>query len=104
MKRKYLILGGAVWVAILIFFYLIPKPTPEGVCLDAFSKQFGEEFKNPKIKEKIWNAVSFDISGYYSGGVWSCALSNNPLEFQSGQLRPTNSKLISFSADELNGK
>lgn len=102
--KKYLLIGVSIAIIALIISFVIPKQSPENVCLDAFAKQFGEEFSNPQIKAKTWNAISFDIEGYYSGGQWTCALSNNPVEFRSGQLLPTNSKMIWFSSDDLVGK
>ncbi len=103
MKKKYLLVGGTILVAIFVITSLVPTPTPEDVCIDAFTSKFGEEFKNPMVKDKTWNSVSYDIGGYYSGGAWTCALSNNPVEFQSGQLLPTNSKMTWFSSEELSG-
>jgi hypothetical protein len=102
MRKVLIVVLVAAIVGIVLIFNL-SKATPESVCISAFETKFGEEFANPKVKEKTWNSISFDISGYYSGGEWTCALSNNPVEFKSGQLLPRNSKMIWFSAEDLSG-
>lgn len=103
MRKVLIVILVAAAIGLVVLMNLL-KPSPESTCIDAFETRFGEEFANPQIKEKIWNSISFDISGYYSGGEWTCALSNNPIEFQSGQLLPSNSKMIWFSSDDLVGK
>ncbi len=102
--KKFLTFGVPIALVALIISFFLPKQTPEKVCFDAFSSKFGEEFSNPKIKTKNWNSISYDIQGYYSSGEWTCALSNNPVGFQSGQLLPSNSKMIWFSSDDLASK
>lgn len=102
--KRHLIVGAIVAVLAIIVSFVVSYKSPEDVCIHAFTKKFGGEFTNPQVKSKTWNAISFDIEGYYSHGQWNCALSNNPVEFQSGQLLPTNSKMMWFTSDDLDGK
>jgi hypothetical protein len=102
--RKHLVITFCTILALVVITNLIPKPTAESVCIEAFTEKFGGEFESPRVKEKSWNPSAFDLSGYYSGGEWNCSGTRNPLEFQSGQLLPIKSNMIWFTSEDLSKK
>lgn len=95
--KKVLVIGGAVLVVILLTLSLrVGAASPEAMCEQAFKKMYGEQFQGFVVKEKVWNRISYDLNGYYNNGEWSCALSNNPVEFRGGILFPRDAPSDSF--------
>ena len=103
MKVKVAVVAVVAILAVFLFNSLGSKD-PVAVCKEAFEKKFGDKVASFQVKEKTWNSISYDISGYYGDGQWSCALSNNPVEFRSGFLIPRDGKREWFTADDLVGK
>jgi hypothetical protein len=97
LKRWLIAVGVSITAVSGILIALGTSPSPEAICEQAFTSEYGPEFEGFVVKEKSWNRISFDLKGYYNNGEWSCALSNNPVEFRSGILFPRDSNSSSFS-------
>lgn len=100
--KKVLIAGFGV-LAVLVLAVVLRNGlnTPEAMCEQSFKTMYGEMFQGFVVKEKVWNRISFDLSGYYNNGEWACALSNNPMEFQGGILFPRDAASDSFSKSDI---
>lgn len=102
MNKTKAIFTVAISVILFSLVLILGRETPEGLCQEAFEAEFGESsFRNFSVSSKTWNSISYDLSGYYSGGTrgsgeWSCALSNNPMEFRTGILFPSVGSPIAF--------
>ena len=100
--NKFLVIGGAVLAVLLLALVLrVGTASPEAMCEQAFKEMYGEQFEGFVVKEKVWNSISYDLNGYYNNGEWACALSNNPIEFQSGILFPRDSGTESFTNTDI---
>ena len=100
--KRFLVVGGAVLAMVLLTFALREgSASPEAMCEQAFKEMNGEEVQGFVVKEKVWNQISYDLNGYYNTGEWACALSNNPVEFQSGTLFPRDSGAESFRNTDI---
>lgn len=88
-------------LSVILLGLAFRSPSPEALCKDAFEKKFGDRISSFQIKEKTWNSISFDLSGYYNGGQWACALGNNPTVFNSGILFPRDSAAEVFSIGDI---
>lgn len=97
MNKLLIAVVASVVLASALVLTLETSPSPEALCEQAFTYEYGPEFEGFVVKEKSWNRISFDLKGYYNNGEWSCALSNNPVEFRSGILFPRDSSSSSFS-------
>lgn len=93
--------GVAVVLALVLLSLAFRSPSPEALCKEAFEKKFGERISSFEITEKTWNSISYDLSGLFNGGEWSCALGNNPTVFNSGILFPRDSAAVVFSKEDI---
>ena len=101
--RKGQIIAGAVLATVVLAVVLGNGfSSPEAMCEQAFKKMYGDVFQGFVVQEKVWNRISYDLSGYYNNGEWACALSNNPMEFRSGKLFPRDSMIPGFDISDIN--
>lgn len=102
MKKPIVIGAISLVLTGLILTSILNQQTPEGLCREAFQNKFGDRISSFQVKEKTWNAIEFDLHGFYNNGEWSCALGNNPMVFNQGILFPRDSRLEVFSNEDIN--
>ncbi len=100
--KKFIVILGLLVVGVIVTTSLgSSQNSPEALCENAFKAMYGDELQGFVVTKKTWNSISYDLSGKYNNGEWACALSNNPVEFQSGILFPRDSGADSFRNSDI---